>query len=136
MRIILLATALLMLSVIRCSAQAYTFSGRVVDEEGEPVSYVTIALLNCADSTQLSNGMTDEEGKYSISCDSAQVIGCFSYIGMTTRYRLLMSSEQYTTMLRADTQELEEVVVEGDRTYRVKRTATGEIYVADNTLIT
>lgn len=128
MRIILLATALLMLSVIRCSAQAYTFSGRVVDEEGEPVSYVTIALLNCADSTQLSNGMTDEEGKYSISCDSAQVIGCFSYIGMTTRYRLLMSSEQYTTMLRADTQELEEVVVEGDRTYRVKRTATGEIY--------
>ena len=109
-------------------AQSYIIKGKVVDEDDYPVSYATVALLSRTDSTHLAGGLTDENGEYSITCDSARVIGRISYIGMQTSYQSLEKGRPATTILRMDTRELEEVVVEGDRTYRLKRTATGEIY--------
>ena len=123
--LLFLSLAVLSLSV---QAQSYIIKGKVVDEDDYPVSYATVALLSRTDSTHLAGGLTDENGEYSITCDSARVIGRISYIGMQTSYQFLEKGRPVTSILRMDTRELEEVVVEGDRTYRLKRTATGEIY--------
>ncbi|MBO4826562.1 MAG: TonB-dependent receptor [Prevotella sp.] len=112
---------------MKVSAQSQ-IRGRVVDEEDYPVSYATVALLNKTDSTQIGGGITDEEGVFAIACDSVEVIGKVSYIGLSTAMVPLYSDRENTVMLQPDTQMLEEVVVEGDRTYHVKHTATGEIY--------
>ena len=126
--LIVLSLSFFILHSPNIQAQSYMFKGKVVDEEDYPVSYATVALLSRTDSAHLAGGLTDENGEYSITCDSARVIGRISYIGMATNYQMLEKDHHATTILRMDARELEEVVVEGDRTYRVKRTATGEIY--------
>ena len=112
---------------MKVSAQSQ-IRGRVVDEEDYPVSYATVALLNKTDSTQIGGGITDEEGVFAIACDSVEVTGRVSYIGMTTATVLLSGRRENLVVLRHDTQMLEEVVVEGDRSYHVKHTANGEIF--------
>ena len=126
--LIVLSLSFFILHSPNIQAQSYIIKGKVVDEDDYPVSYATVALLSRTDSAHLAGGLTDENGEYSITCDSARVIGRISYIGMQTSYQSLEKGRPVTSILRMDTRELEEVVVEGDRTYRLKRTATGEIY--------
>lgn len=70
--ILIFLTSIVLLSTISSQSLAETFSGRVVDEEGNPVANVSVALHdNNLNATALSD--TDESGAFSISATSSPV---------------------------------------------------------------
>lgn len=65
----------------------YKYTGRTIDRlSGEPVSYATVMLLNPKDSTTITYGITDDNGNFSIPCDSRKVLARFSSVGYKTGY--------------------------------------------------
>ena len=48
--------------------------GTVIDETGHPLPYATIALLNPADSTLLTGGVSNESGRFVIPTEAYRVI--------------------------------------------------------------
>ena len=62
----------------------YLYSGRVAGPEGEPVVSATVMLLAPADSTVITYGITDDDGRFAIPCDSRGVVAKFSCLGYRT----------------------------------------------------
>jgi hypothetical protein len=76
---------LLLLAAIEVSAQQFTLSGRVVDEEGKAIELATISCLE-----QGAVSMANLQGEYSLKLHSADsVVVKFSMVGYQTRQRVL-----------------------------------------------
>ena len=76
---------LLLLTAIEVSAQQFTLSGRVVDEEGKAVELATVSCLE-----QGAVTMANLQGDYSLKLQSADsVVVKFSMVGYQTRQRVL-----------------------------------------------
>ncbi len=56
--------SLLLYSITVSTAQNGTVTGQIIDEEGIPLEYANILILNAADSTLYKGGLSEEEGKY------------------------------------------------------------------------
>ena len=68
-----------------CGQDRFTLSGRVTDENGDPVELATVHIEK-----QLIGAMTDFNGKYRISAVSSDsVVVVFSMVGYNTRKRIL-----------------------------------------------
>ena len=64
-----------------------SLTGRVVDENSEPMTYATVALLDPIDSTLKYFGVTNDRGKYQVKIiASGDYIMQFSFVGMETIY--------------------------------------------------
>ncbi|MDE5797225.1 MAG: carboxypeptidase-like regulatory domain-containing protein, partial [Muribaculaceae bacterium] len=59
----------------------YTFSGRVIDTEGEPIIASVIYILSSDGTKQLTYGITDDNGYFEIPCDSKDATLKLSYLG-------------------------------------------------------
>ena len=76
---------LLLLLAIRVSAQQFTLSGRVVDEDGKAIELATISCLE-----QGAVSMANLQGEYSLKLHSADsVVVKYSMVGYQTRQRVL-----------------------------------------------
>lgn len=64
----------------------YVYTGRVIGTDKEPVVAATVMLLAPKDSTVLTYGIADEEGRFRIPCDRTNVIAKLSCIGYKTTY--------------------------------------------------
>jgi hypothetical protein len=80
MRIFL--TILLISTFINVDGQKLT--GQVVDEDGVPIAFATVALVQLPDSAVVGGGVTDGEGRYSIESAAAGRILRVSCIGLQT----------------------------------------------------
>ena len=65
----------------------YVYSGRAVGSDGVPVEAATVMLLAPKDSTVLTYGVTDGEGRFSIPCDMRGVIAKLTCVGYRTTWR-------------------------------------------------
>ncbi len=67
-RILLRLAALVieMMMTIIAFAETQDWSGRVIDEKGEPMPFVNVVLLSLPDSTFVKGGMTDDQGIFKI----------------------------------------------------------------------
>lgn len=65
----------------------YIFRGRAVGEDSEPVSSATVMLLSSNDSTVITYGLTDRNGRFAIPCDCSSVLAKLCCIGYLTTYR-------------------------------------------------
>ena len=65
----------------------YLYTGRTTDTEGEPVVAATVMLLAPKDSTAITYGITDADGRFSIPCDRHDVIARFTCMGYAPAYR-------------------------------------------------
>lgn len=78
-RIILAAIALIF--VVNINAQ-HSITGKVLDDEGMPLNYATVALLNQGDSILKYFGISNKEGVYQIkSVKEGNYIMQFSFVG-------------------------------------------------------
>ena len=68
-------------------------TGIIIDEQGQPVAYANIAVLNPADSTLLSGGVSNESGVFVIPIDQPNIIARISYIGYKTIYKQCDNTE-------------------------------------------
>lgn len=65
----------------------FVYRGRVVGSDHEAVAAATVMLLAPNDSTVITYGIADADGRFSIPCDSRGVIAKLSCIGYITTYR-------------------------------------------------
>ncbi len=85
--------------------------GRVLDDKGEPMEFVNIALLNVKDSSYVNGGVSNLSGDFVIPTDQPQVIARFSYVGYKTQYRRVNVGKMGSIRLFRDAYTLNRVVV-------------------------
>jgi len=85
--------------------------GRVLDDKGEPMEFVNIALLNVKDSSYVNGGVSNLSGDFVIPTDQQQVIARFSYVGYKTQYKRVNVGRMGNIRLFRDAYTLNRVVV-------------------------
>ena len=75
-----------LLLVSLAAGAADDWKGRVVDENGNPVGYATVALLSKTDSTVVGGTFSAEDGTFNIITDETEGIVMVSMLGYETRY--------------------------------------------------
>ena len=88
-------------------------TGTLVDEQGQPVAYANIAVLNPADSILLSGGVSNEAGQFVVPYEQPTVLVRISFIGYKTVYRLCTQEDMGTIRLQRDSYILKGVEVKG-----------------------
>lgn len=86
---------------------AESISGRVVDENGEPLPGVTIIVQGTSVGT-----VTDIDGKYAIEAEEGAVL-VFSFVGYETNTRVVGSNSVLDISMQVDATALDEIVVVG-----------------------
>jgi TonB-linked SusC/RagA family outer membrane protein len=100
--------------------QEVTVSGKVIDDNGEPLPGATITVVGTMTGT-----ITDIEGNYSITVPDGSVL-VFSFIGYEAMQVPVDNRSQIDVTLKTDMSSLEEVVVVGYGTQR-KSDITGSL---------
>ena len=105
---------LMMLCLIgmAASVQAQTISGKLVDEQQQPVAYANIVLLQ-ADSTFVGGTTSDEMGVFRLTQDERGKLIRISSVGYLTLYKEIADNLGVVSM-KPDAQLLGEVVVKGN----------------------
>ena len=86
--------------------------GRVIDQNGEPLGFVSVALLT-ADSTYIQGATSDENGAFMIQATDACCILRLSFIGYRTQYVDVKGTDVGTIQMEEDQPLLSEIIVKG-----------------------
>ena len=90
-------------------------TGTIVDEQGLPVAYANVAVMNAADSTLLSGGVSNESGYFAIPIEQTAVLARISYVGYKTVWRQSSREHLGTIRLQSESYTINGVTVEGER---------------------
>jgi len=101
-------TFLLLLCASVAFAQTGTVTGTVLDQTGDPLIGVNVSVKGTT-----IGGITDIDGKFSVSQVPANAVLVFSYIGYTTQEITVGNQRSINVRLREDSQGLEELIVVG-----------------------
>jgi len=120
---VLIACSLIVLSAEALHAQgnAVAVQGKVVDEKGEPLPGVNVAVKGTLNGTS-----TDADGKYKILVDDANAALVFSFVGYISQEALVGSRSELDVQLVSDQKQLDEIVVVG-YDIKNKKELTGSI---------
>ena len=114
----ILSSILLAIVAISANAQSaidnHIISGRVLDEEQEPLGYASVVLLS-ADSAFISSALTDDNGIISIPRNEKGKYVSISYIGYIPQTIEIEGDSIGTIQLMPDGNMLGEVVVKASR---------------------
>ena len=86
-------------------------TGAIIDEQGLPLAYANIAILNPSDSTLLGGGVSNERGYFAIPYEQPTVIARISYIGYKTVYKQCSTENIGTIRLQPEILTIRGVVV-------------------------
>ena len=90
-------------------------TGTIIDEQGLPVAYANVAILNPADSMLLSGGVSNESGYFAIPYEQEKVLARISYVGYKTIFRLCDKDNVGTIRMHPESYKLNGVEVKGQR---------------------
>ena len=90
-------------------------TGTIIDEQGQPVAYANIAVLNPADSTLIAGGVSNESGVFVVPIDQPNILARISYVGYKTVYKQCDNTELGTIRMQPETHTLKGVTVKGQR---------------------
>ena len=116
------------------TATAGTFTGKVVDETGQPTSFANVVLLDASDSAFVAGTTTDDYGLFTLEGSTAKPIIKISYLGYKTKFIDHVQTDLGTIMLEPEETMLGEVVVKGQRP-AFKLTTEGLKTEVENTLL-
>lgn len=122
-RIIVLTTPELMDNNSLIDLQQRMISGKVIDEDGEPLPGVTVLLKGTSNGT-----VTNFEGNYSIAGITDEETLVFSFVGMITQEVSVDSEKTINVTMQVDAIGLEEVIAIGYGTVK-KSDLTGAVGV-------
>ena len=91
------------------------YKGTIIDEQGLPIAYASIALLSPQDSTLITGGVSNESGLFVIPCEQKPVLARISYVGYKTIYKQCNNAELGTIRMQPATYTLGNVTVRGER---------------------
>ena len=122
-----------MMMCLTAEAKTEDVGGRVIDAQGEPLPFVSVALL-ASDSTYIQGATSDVDGIFQIKTTDACCILRFSYIGYRTKYVNVNSSEIGTIQMEEDQAMLSEIVVKGQMP-KTKLTGNSMITTIQGTIL-
>lgn len=93
---------------------AQTVSGRLVDENKQPLPYANVVLLSLPDSVFVSGTVSGEDGSFALASTAPNQLVRISSIGYATQYKPVSSPDMGVVQLVSDTQLIGEVVVKAD----------------------
>lgn len=110
-----ITSAIITLISINClAAEAPDVTGKIIDNNGEPMSFVNVVLLNPADSAFIQGATSGNDGEFTITTAETGGILKFSSIGYET---LFVNTRDYkgpiSITMREDSKTLSEVTVKG-----------------------
>lgn len=94
-----------------------SYRGRVISADRQPVEYATVLMLNHRDSTVVTYGITDEQGRFLIPCDRRGLLAKITSVGYTTLYRPASSFSMGEIRMQRKPVELKGVAVTADQRY-------------------
>lgn len=94
---------------------AQNITGKIVDNQGNPLAFANIMLLSRPDSAFVKGAVSDEEGNFSIAANCNGGIIKVSSIGYQTITKDCEGQQAGIIRLAEDTQNLKEVVVKAHR---------------------
>ena len=107
-------------------AQAVRVSGKVVDEDGQPLPGVSVVLKGTT-----TGVATDVNGEFILMVPKAEgAVLVFSFVGMKTQELPVTANKPMHVVMVADSEQMEEVVVTGIQTIEKGR-ATGSCALLD-----
>ena len=95
--------------VVAASAKTQDYSGKVIDEKGEPVAFVNVVLLSLPDSAFVQGAVSDEQGAFHIVTNVSDGLLKLSSVGYETMF--VKAANGLTITMKEDAQMLGEVVV-------------------------
>ena len=120
------------------NAQEIRISGRVIDQQENPIYFANIVLLNPNDSILVQGTSTNEDGTFALeSLHSGNYILQASYIGYilySTSLNITTDTELSDIVLKVDTQELQAVEVTKDLPVLEKKAGKLVFHVANTSL--
>ena len=114
MRKLKIAWLLLVSLTASIGLSAQTVSGKLVDEQNQPLPYANIVLLSLPDSTFVTGTVSAEDGTFSLATTVGKQLVRISSIGYNTLYRPAQPADMGVIQLTTDAQMLGEVVVKGN----------------------
>ena len=104
------AACLVVLLCASLPAAAQTLSGRLTDEQNQPLPYANVALLSLPDSTFVAGAITDEQGHFTLTSDMQSGLVRISSVGYATVYKEARA-DMGVIVMQPDARMLQEVVV-------------------------
>jgi hypothetical protein len=110
-RLILFST----MCLVAIASTAQCISGRVTDEQAQPMPFANVVLLSRSDSAYIAGAVTKDDGSFSIATDNQDGLLKVSSVGYIIRYIDARQGNVGDIQMQPDTQMLGEVVVKGSR---------------------
>ena len=104
-----------MMCLVAIASTAQSISGRVIDEQAQPMPFANVVLVSRADSAFIAGVVTKDDGTFSISTDKQDGLLKVSSVGYNIRYIDARQGNIGDIQMQPDTQMLGEVVVKGSR---------------------
>lgn len=123
-----------MMCLMVIASTAQNISGRVIDEQAQPMPFANVVLVNRADSAFIAGAVTKDDGTFSINTDKQDGLLKVTSIGYTTKYLDARTGNVGDIQMQPDTKELGEVVVKGERP-QYKMTTGGMTVDIQNSLL-
>lgn len=123
-----------MMCLVAIASTAQDISGRVIDEQAQPMPFVNVVLVNRADSAFVAGAVTKDDGTFSIATERNDGLLKVSSIGYITKYIDARQGNVGDILMQPDTQTLGEVVVKGERP-QYKMTTGGMTVDIQNSLL-
>lgn len=101
--------------ILPVSLSAQTISGKLIDENSQPLPYANVTLLSLPDSAFVNGTISSEDGTFKLEATSENQILKISSIGYKTVYKPTTPAHIGIVQLVSDAQMLGEVVVKGSR---------------------
>ena len=102
-----------MMCLVAIASTAQGISGRVIDEQAQPMPFANVVLVNRADSAFIAGAVTKNDGTFSISTDKQDGLLKVTSVGYITRYIDARQGSVGDIQMLPDTQMLSKVVVKG-----------------------
>ena len=100
--------------ILPVSLSAQTVSGKLIDENSQPLPYANVVLLSLPDSAFVSGTISGEDGAFTLEATSENQIVKISSIGYKTVCKPVSPANIGIVQLVSDAQQLGEVVVKAD----------------------
>ena len=123
-----------MMSLVAIASTAQSISGRVIDEQAQPMPFANVVLVSRADSAFIAGAVTKDDGTFSINTDKQDGLLKVSSIGYITKYIDARQGNVGDIQMQPDTQMLREVTVKGSIPTH-KLTAEGLQTNVENTVL-
>ena len=123
-----------MMCLVSIGLTAQSISGRVIDEQAQPMPFANVVLVNRSDSAFIAGAVTKDDGTFSINTDKQDGLLKVSSIGYITKYIDARQGNVGDIQMHPNTQTLGEVVVKGERP-QYKMTTGGMTVDIQNSLL-